>query len=217
MTRVVLFGVGSPYAADIEEVCLRLGLEIAAYVVNHEGPVHAFNPAQVIGIDDLNEELRRLPVIVPLITPGHRKTVRTQMDELGLLERPALIDPTTPVASTARIAEGVTVNAAGSIGALARLDAFSAMNRSATLGHHSVLEEYATLGPGVVVAGSARICAGAFVGAGAVVLPERTIGRNSVVGAGAVVVEDVPDNCIVVGNPARIIKTNIIGYNGVGI
>lgn len=33
-----------------------------------------------------------------------------------------------------------------------------------------------------------------------------TIGNNSIVAAGSVVVEDVPDNCIVGGNPAKIIK-----------
>ena len=32
------------------------------------------------------------------------------------------------------------------------------------------------------------------------------IGNNVTVGAGSVVTKDVPDNCIVVGNPARIIK-----------
>ena len=34
----------------------------------------------------------------------------------------------------------------------------------------------------------------------------RTIGENAVVGAGAVVTKDVPDNAVVVGNPARVIR-----------
>ncbi len=33
-----------------------------------------------------------------------------------------------------------------------------------------------------------------------------TIGNGAVVGAGAVVTKDVPENCIVAGNPAKIIK-----------
>ena len=32
------------------------------------------------------------------------------------------------------------------------------------------------------------------------------IGNNVVVGTGCVVVKDIPDNCVIVGNPARIIK-----------
>jgi acetyltransferase-like isoleucine patch superfamily enzyme len=51
-----------------------------------------------------------------------------------------------------------------------------------------------------------RIGRGAFIGVGAIVLPGVTIGTHGYVGAGAVVTEDVPDRCVVVGNPARVIK-----------
>ncbi len=47
---------------------------------------------------------------------------------------------------------------------------------------------------------------GAWVGVNATILPGVTIGKNSVVSAGAVVTENVPDNCIVAGNPATIIR-----------
>ncbi len=45
-----------------------------------------------------------------------------------------------------------------------------------------------------------------WIGSGAIILPGITIGENSIVGAGSVVTHDVPDNTIVAGNPARIIK-----------
>lgn len=51
-----------------------------------------------------------------------------------------------------------------------------------------------------------RMKEGAVVGANATILPDITIGKNAVVGAGSVVVKDVPDNAIVCGNPAKVIK-----------
>ena len=45
-----------------------------------------------------------------------------------------------------------------------------------------------------------------WIGAGATILRGITIGENSVVGAGSVVTKDVPDNTVVAGNPARVIK-----------
>jgi len=39
------------------------------------------------------------------------------------------------------------------------------------------------------------------------------IGSNSIIAGGAVIRKDVPDRVMVAGNPARIIKTDIQGYN----
>ena len=39
-----------------------------------------------------------------------------------------------------------------------------------------------------------------------VIVAGVTIGENSIVGAGSVVGQDVPDHCIVLGNPARVVK-----------
>ena len=44
------------------------------------------------------------------------------------------------------------------------------------------------------------------LGANVNIMGNVTIGNNVIVGAGSVVVKDVPDNCIVAGNPAKIIK-----------
>lgn len=46
----------------------------------------------------------------------------------------------------------------------------------------------------------------AWIGAGATVLPGVTIGENAIVAAGAVVSKDVPNNTVVGGIPAKIIK-----------
>jgi len=48
---------------------------------------------------------------------------------------------------------------------------------------------------------------GASVGANATILPGITIGYNSIIGAGSVVTKDIPDNVIVAGNPAKIIRS----------
>lgn len=45
----------------------------------------------------------------------------------------------------------------------------------------------------------------ASIGANATIICGVTIGKNSLVGAGSVVTKDVPDNSIVVGNPARVV------------
>lgn len=85
----------------------------------------------------------------------------------------------------------------------------------------TVLEDGAWLGPGVRITNArypnrpdtkanlegVTVARGAAVGAGAVLLPGVRIGEGALVGAGAVVVRDVPDGAVVVGNPARVVRS----------
>jgi acetyltransferase-like isoleucine patch superfamily enzyme len=48
---------------------------------------------------------------------------------------------------------------------------------------------------------------GAKVGANCTLLPGVRVGRNSLVGAGSVVTRDVPEDAVVAGNPARVVKS----------
>lgn len=89
------------------------------------------------------------------------------------------------------------------------------------------VEDRVTFGPGVTIMDSsghpmtgrglddeaARISAkpvlikeDAWIGMGAIILKGVTIGRGAVIGAGAVVGCDVPDYCVALGNPARVVK-----------
>ena len=62
------------------------------------------------------------------------------------------------------------------------------------------------------------IKAGASVGGAAVILPGITIGLKAMIGAGSVVTKSVPDGCIVLGNPARVVgwvsDEKRIGFGG---
>ena len=45
-----------------------------------------------------------------------------------------------------------------------------------------------------------------WIGGGVQVMPGVTIGSNVVIGAGSIVVKNIPDNCVAVGNPCRVIR-----------
>jgi maltose O-acetyltransferase len=57
--------------------------------------------------------------------------------------------------------------------------------------------------------GKVKIGRKTFIGAHSVILPGVTIGENVIVGAGSVVTSDIPDNCVAVGNPAKVIKSTV--------
>ena len=49
-----------------------------------------------------------------------------------------------------------------------------------------------------------------FIGAPSIILPGVKIGDSCIVAAGAVVTKDVPYNCVVAGNPAKIVKQGVV-------
>ena len=52
------------------------------------------------------------------------------------------------------------------------------------------------------------------IGVNSIIMPGVKIGNEVVIGSGSVVTKNIPNNCIAVGNPAKVIKTDIHVYNG---
>ena len=107
------------------------------------------------------------------------------------------------------IANGVTIMAGTVITSSIKIGKGSLLNLSCTVGHDCMLGEFVELSPNVSISGHCKIGDLTSIGTGAIVIPKVTIGKNCVIGAGTVVTKDVPDNCVVVGVPGKIIKTNI--------
>jgi len=49
-----------------------------------------------------------------------------------------------------------------------------------------------------------------FIGCGALIMPGVTIGDHCIIGANTLVREDVPSHCVVVGNPGKIIRRDVV-------
>ena len=93
----------------------------------------------------------------------------------------------TLVSPTARLGEGVLLNA------------------GAAVHHDSVVGDYCEIAPGARVLGHCRIEQGCWIGASAVILPGVLVGRGAIIGAGAIVTRPVEAGTTVVGMPARLI------------
>lgn len=196
---LTIFAVASPYAWDVVETAVRLGVDVTC-VDNHGGADPRL--PRLLALDDAEPA----PFVLGLASADHRGPAAVAAAEAGFTEPRALVDPTAVVASSDTFGHGAYVNAGVVLGAHVSLGCHAHVNRAATVGHDSSLGFAASLGPGAVLAGHVEVGPGAFVGAGATVLPEVRIGRGAIVGAGAVATKDVPDHAVVVGNPARVLR-----------
>lgn len=85
---------------------------------------------------------------------------------------------------------------------------FSSIILADSIGENCWINQQVTIGTKNSVPKPPTICNNVRIGAGSIVIGDIRIGNNTFIGAGAVVTKNVPDNCVVVGNPAYIIKKN---------
>ena len=133
---------------------------------------------------------------------------------LDLKNIPARIEPgailreQVEIGKNAVIMMGAILNIGAVVGEGTMIDMGAVLGGRATVGKNCHVGAGAVLA-GVIEPASATpviVEDGVLVGANAVVIEGVHVGKNAVVAAGAVVIEDVPDNAVVAGSPARIIK-----------
>ena len=81
------------------------------------------------------------------------------------------------------------------------------VNINSSISHETTIGDFTEIACGVTIAGRCAIGDNVFIGSNATINPDVTIGNNAIIGSGAVVIKDVKNNTIVVGNPAKILRT----------
>jgi len=168
------------------------------------------NPkSQLLGVNVIHPDINIQGVNSKIIIAiGDNKTRKLIAERLqGKCKFTNAIHPSAYISKYTTIQAGTAVMANVVVNAATKIGSHVIINTAAVVEHDCKLADYVHISPNATLCGGVSVGEGTHIGAGATIIPGIHIGNWCVVGAGAVVIRDVPDNCIVVGNPARILRT----------
>lgn len=142
-------------------------------------------------------------IVIAATNPRTRKAITERFHSHGW-KTPALVHPRAVVADGASLGAGSVVLAGAVIQVGASVGHGAIVNANATIDHDAQLGDYAHAALGAAIGDRAKIGEGAWIGLNASVLEGLSVGAWSMVGAGAAVVDDVPNEVVVYGVPAKV-------------
>ena len=119
-----------------------------------------------------------------------------------------LIHPTSYCSESARLGKGVVIKLWNLVNPQAHYGNNVLIQNHTALGAGVILGDNVVISPHCFVGGDTKIGKNTYVAPHSCVRNGLTIGENVIIGMGSVVTKDIPDNAVVYGNPAKIVRVN---------
>lgn len=200
--------------------CGGVGSEIASHIINS-------SEYQLCGFIDDNQSIREwmgfpsrtikevmqttnldsINTIVSIGEPAVREIISHKIDSYAVNEITINFSSYCDIQHSI-VENGCLLHFGSYISVNTKIGRSCLINKNVIVGHDCTIGNYSVLCPNVTLGGNVSIGEKTFIGTGAVVRNGITVGNNVIIGMGAVVVDDVDDNVVVVGNPAKMIRIN---------
>jgi len=117
-----------------------------------------------------------------------------------------IIHPTASVSKMAKIGAGVVIFQNVTITSNVVIGCHNIILPNTVISHDGVIGDYTCVTGGVLISGNVTIGRLCYIGTNATIKDNIKIGNYCLVGMGSVVLHEIPDNTVVVGNPAKVLR-----------
>lgn len=117
-----------------------------------------------------------------------------------------IIHPTAYISKSATVGQGSIIFQNTVIASSVTIGTCVYLLPNTTISHNSTIGDFTCVTGNVCISGNVQIGKKCYIGANSSIKDGVSIGESSLVGMGSVVLKDVSENCVAVGNPARLLR-----------
>ncbi|MBL1279052.1 MAG: acetyltransferase [Fluviicola sp.] len=117
------------------------------------------------------------------------------------------IHPNAIIGKNVNLGVGIVIMAGVIINPESKIEDFCILNTGAQLEHNCFMGQFSHLSAGSITGGKVSIGQFSAITLGVIILDRITIGENTVVGSGSIVLNNLPDNVLAYGQPAKVIRS----------
>ncbi|MCE1167028.1 MAG: NeuD/PglB/VioB family sugar acetyltransferase [Sphingobacteriia bacterium] len=144
--------------------------------------------------------------VLALGGPKNRKLVEEKLTLIGGVLNSLIATNSLIGHQGVELGVGVNIMQLAMISSFVKIGRGTLVNSNACIHHDVFVGDYCEISPMASLLGNCKVGNNSIIGANATILPNINIGNNVIIGAGAVVTKNLPDNVVVAGVPARVIK-----------
>lgn len=205
--KTVIIGAGGQ-ARIIVDIFQKNQQNLLGYISSEEKGTIINGYPVLCSIEELINENNILKVEAAIISIGDnimREKIVESLSKLNIKFVNA-IHPKAVVSEKAKIGRGVLINAQAIIQTHSIIKDHCNIGTGAIVEHDCYLNNYVNIAPNVTLCGNVHVGELSVIGPSATVLEKTSIGRKTIIGAGAVLLDDVGDEGVFMGIPAKFTR-----------
>lgn|SRR5690606_20579453 len=121
----------------------------------------------------------------------------------------SIIHPTASVSDMAKIGKGVVILQNVTIASNVEIGNHVIILPNSVISHDDIIKDYTCITGGVCISGGVIVEESCYLGTNCSVIENIVIGKYSLIGMGSVVLDHVPENSVMVGCPAKLLRNTI--------
>lgn len=208
--KIVIIGAGG-HAVSVANVAISAGYKIAYFVDINK------REKDLLGVEIIEDisQLKNPSVFYYNIGVGDN-ALRSRLYE-GVkitnpnLNFPSLIHKSSVISYLAKVGKGSVIMPNAIVGPNSCVGEFCILNNNSSLDHDSRMFDFSSLAPSSATGGRVTIGYRSGVSIGSVVKQGIRIDNDTILGANSYLDENLPNNCIAYGSPAKVIRQRQMG------